>query len=62
MVLVASPNTLDPVLNWDDEKTRRLRGSISITIKAFVVISEGKQTPGTCKGPGAAILGKPVEN
>jgi len=29
-------------------------GSI-ITIKAFFVISEGKQTPGTCKGAGAAI-------
>ena len=25
-------------------------------------INEGQQTPGTCKGPGAAILGKPVEN
>jgi len=36
-------------------------GSI-ITIKAFVVINEAIATLGTCKGPGAAIFGKPVVN
>jgi hypothetical protein len=46
-----------------DEKTDAFAlGSIGITIKAFFVINEAIATLGTCKRPGAAIFGKPVEN